>query len=280
MLAPINKIIDFSVVDGPGNRTVVFFQGCNFNCKYCHNPETINLCNHCGLCVSQCPIGALEKRDDRVSWNPDKCVNCDNCIKACKRLSSPKIYWMTEEELADKVIRNIPFIRGVTCSGGECTIYKDFIIRFFGLIKGKQLSCLLDSNGGVIDFEHEPELLDLTDGVMLDIKSMDSEAHMALTGCSNDLVIKNAIYLASIGKLTEIRTVVTEKEPSQRNTIDNITKLLAPYLAIADIHYRIIAFRPFGVREQYKDLGTPSRASLLELEDIARKNGFRHITIT
>lgn len=38
----INKILNFSCVDGPGNRLVVFFQGCNFNCLYCHNPETIN----------------------------------------------------------------------------------------------------------------------------------------------------------------------------------------------------------------------------------------------
>lgn len=42
----VNKIIPFSSVDGPGNRTVVFLQGCNFNCLYCHNPETINICNN------------------------------------------------------------------------------------------------------------------------------------------------------------------------------------------------------------------------------------------
>ena len=38
----INKILNFSSVDGPGNRLVVFTQGCNFNCLYCHNPETID----------------------------------------------------------------------------------------------------------------------------------------------------------------------------------------------------------------------------------------------
>ena len=38
--APVNKIIPFSSVDGPGNRTAVFFQGCNWDCCYCHNPET------------------------------------------------------------------------------------------------------------------------------------------------------------------------------------------------------------------------------------------------
>lgn len=40
--ALVNKILPFSSVDGPGNRTAIFFQGCNFNCLYCHNPETIS----------------------------------------------------------------------------------------------------------------------------------------------------------------------------------------------------------------------------------------------
>ena len=36
MKAPVNKIIPVSVVDGPGNRTAVFLQGCNISCAYCH----------------------------------------------------------------------------------------------------------------------------------------------------------------------------------------------------------------------------------------------------
>ncbi|PWX63734.1 glycine radical enzyme activase, partial [Clostridium perfringens] len=53
-MALINKIIPFSCVDGPGNRMVIFFQGCNFKCLYCHNPETINKCISCGKCVENC----------------------------------------------------------------------------------------------------------------------------------------------------------------------------------------------------------------------------------
>ena len=43
-MALVNKIIPFSCIDGPGNRTAIFFQGCNLKCTYCHNPETINKC--------------------------------------------------------------------------------------------------------------------------------------------------------------------------------------------------------------------------------------------
>lgn len=58
--APVNKIISFSAVDGFGNRTAIFLQGCNQNCWYCHNPETIRHCRACGACVAACPAGALE----------------------------------------------------------------------------------------------------------------------------------------------------------------------------------------------------------------------------
>lgn len=72
MIGYINKIIPFSSVDGPGNRTAIFLQGCNFNCVYCHNPETINLCNNCGLCVRQCPTEALHIEENIVIWDKSK----------------------------------------------------------------------------------------------------------------------------------------------------------------------------------------------------------------
>ena len=58
-LGLVTDTIAFSNVDGPGNRFVVFLQGCNFDCIACHNPYTINLCNHCGDCVAACPSDAL-----------------------------------------------------------------------------------------------------------------------------------------------------------------------------------------------------------------------------
>ena len=95
MIGYINKIIPFSSVDGPGNRTAIFLQECNFNCVYCHNPETINRCNDCGLCVKQCPTEALYIKENIVMWDKEKCCNCDKCIKECKNTSSPKIQKVT-----------------------------------------------------------------------------------------------------------------------------------------------------------------------------------------
>ena len=97
--APVNKIISFSNVDGPGNRTSIFFQSCPFHCLYCHNPETINYCIHCGKCVKTCPVEALSMINGKVVWDKDKCVGCDTCIKTCPNLSSPKITYMSVDEV-------------------------------------------------------------------------------------------------------------------------------------------------------------------------------------
>lgn len=280
MIAPINRIIDSSVVDGPGNRTAIFFQGCNFNCWYCHNPETLHMCTHCGECVNYCPSKALRRINNKVIYDANLCQQCDQCIKTCKYQASPKIVWMTVDEIVARVTNNLPFIRGITCSGGECTLHAKFIQELFSRLRQKDLSCLLDSNGGVVDFEKEPELMAVTDGVMLDIKSMNLDLHRQLTGKSNDLVLKNAEYLASIHKLVEIRTVMTREKLKNRETVLQISDLLSPYLPTEKIRYRLIRFRPYGVRESFRFLGTPSDEDMNDLRNIATEYGFHDVVIT
>ena len=115
------------------------------------------------------------------------------------------------------------------------------------------------------------------DGVMLDVKAWDDAEHTALTGRSSSPVIENAVKLAKIGKLEEIRTVVVPDVLDNRKTVDEITKALAPY---GPVRYRISAYRPFGVREPYRSqLRSPSREELEELARIARNNGFTDIVI-
>ena len=100
----INKIIPLSTVDGPGARTSIYVQGCNLKCGYCHNPETINMCIHCGKCLEVCPVGALELVDNKVTWNEDTCIDCDKCIEICPHLSSPKTKAYKVEEDRKSVV--------------------------------------------------------------------------------------------------------------------------------------------------------------------------------
>lgn len=276
--AKINKIIDSSVVDGPGNRTAIFFQGCNFNCKYCHNPETINHCVNCKECIDKCPVHALSESEGKVIWNKSLCVNCDTCIKVCTNNSSPKIHYLSVEDVIEHIKNNIPFIKGITTSGGECTLQKDFLIELFKETRKLGLSNFIDSNGS-IRFSDYPELMKYTDAVMLDIKSIDYNEHLELTSKSNELVLENARYLASIGKLFEIRTVVIDNYLNNRKTVYEITNMLKEYQKIKEIRYKIIRYRHFGVREEYKNMKAPSEEEMNNLKDIANKNGFSNVLL-
>ena len=171
MEALVNKIIPFSSVDGPGNRTAIFLQGCNFSCLYCHNPETIQLCRACGICVDKCPTGALCLENGQVRYDSALCVYCDTCFKSCPHSASPRVRSMTPRQVMEEVSRNQPFIRGITVSGGECTRQRDFLVEFLTLAGQAGLDTLLDSNGSY-DFSADPELMSVTGGVMLDVKEV------------------------------------------------------------------------------------------------------------
>ena len=277
--APVNKIIPFSSVDGPGNRTAVFLQGCNFDCQYCHNPETRNMCINCMACVAKCPTGALSEKAGKVYFDFEKCVSCDTCIKTCQHGASPRIREMTPKQVFDEVKKQMPFIRGVTISGGECTLNPVFIREFFSLCKEAGLGTLIDSNG-TYDFETDPcDLLSVSDGVMLDVKAWSGTDHDIVCKAANEIVKKNLSYLASIGKLYEVRTVVVPELYNVKETVEKVCEVIVKYLPVSDIRYKIITYRPMGVREEYQTLQSPSKEYMKELELIAKNRGVKTVVI-
>ena len=250
MRAPVNKIIPFSNVDGPGNRTSVFFQGCPFNCLFCHNPETIHLCRNCGECVAKCPAGALAFNEEgNVAWNSAKCVQCDTCIKICPHDASPKIRWMTVEDVLCEVRRAAPYIVGITTSGGECTLQNEFLIELFTQVRKLDKTCLIDSNGS-FDFEADPRVLEVSEGVMLDVKAVEQKWSDKLISYPRDRVLKNLDYLLSVGKLHEVRTIIF---PGRDVENEETVRYVAEHIGDG-CFYKIIRYRPYGVREKYQKL--------------------------
>ena len=250
MRAPVNKIIPFSNVDGPGNRTAIFFQGCTFDCLFCHNPETICLCRNCGICVETCPASALSFDSERkVVWDSTSCVGCDTCIRLCPHDASPKIRWMTVEELMKEVLRSAPYIEGITTSGGECTLQNSFLVEFFAEVRKLGKTCLIDSNGS-FDFEADPRILAVSEGVMLDVKAVDRRWSEILLSHTPDLVLKNLDYLLSAGKLQEVRTVIF---PGRDRENEETVRYVSGHIG-SRCPYKIIRYRPFGVRERYQQM--------------------------
>lgn len=272
----VNRIIPFSFVDGPGNRTAIFLQGCNFNCLYCHNPETINTCNNCGVCVEACPYGALSMEDNRVIWDKDICEECDECIKVCGRNSTPKVMEMTVDQVVKEIEKVRAFISGITVSGGECTLQPKFLTELFKEVKKLGLTTFIDTNG-YIPLKNMEELLEVTDMAMVDMKSYDSEEHQTLTGKDNKTVLENIKFLASIGKLYEVRTVIVPEVLDNCYNVAKISKLISDL--DPNIRYKIIKFRPLGVRENLIKSYSPSNETMDKLYNLAKGNGLNNIIL-
>jgi len=285
----INKIINFSNVDGPGNRMSIFFQGCNYNCLYCHNPETINKCNSCGICIDICPVKALSIVESKVCWNKKNCINCDRCIDICESNSSPKTIDYSVEELLEKIKKVSGFIRGITVSGGEAILNYKFITQLFKEVKKLGLTTFVDTNGS-IDLRDKiySEFVCATDKFMVDIKVWDEKAHKNLTGYGNSKVIRSIEFLGNLGKLYEVRTVVV---PGLLNNIETVTKVSHMIGEInsknkldEDIIYKLIKYRQIGVRKEIleRELSksiSPDEKMMKELSKIVRGNKIEKVII-
>ena len=176
-------------------------------------------------CIPSCPTNSLKNENGKIKWDDKTCINCDECIKVCRYLSSPKIYHWTVEETIDRIKKNIPFIRGITVSGGECTLQHHFLVPLFTEVKKLGLTCFVDTNGG-IPFKKLNKLIEVSDFFMLDIKAFDNDEHLFITKKKVDYVLENAKYLAEINKLYEVRTV-TIAGMDNTKTVYEVSKMLS-----------------------------------------------------
>jgi pyruvate formate lyase activating enzyme len=185
---------------------------------------------------------------------------------------------MTPEEVYAEVKKQIPFIRGISVSGGECMLHPDFLTELFRLAKQDGLGTLIDSNG-TIPFKDYPELMEVADGVMLDIKAFDSKAHENVTGAPNENVLANAVWLAEHKKLYEVRAVIVPDLYDTEESVRKMGEFLAPYLKIQKFRVKVIAYRPMGVRKAYSHYQVPNANYLQHLADILKACGFEEIII-
>ena len=141
------------------------------------------------------------------------------CLMRCKYCHN-RDTWDTEggkEVTVDDLMKDLLSYRhfmkssggGVTASGGEATLQKEFVTEWFKACKAQGIHTCLDTNGFIRHYDEALDaLLDQTDLVMLDIKHMNDDIHIPLTHVSNKYCLEFARYLAQKGKTMWIRYVV------------------------------------------------------------------------
>ena len=159
----IFNIQRFSIYDGPGARTTVFFKGCNLRCKWCHNPESIpskpqlefypDRCIGCGKCLEVCPTGAqgVDAEGAHVI-DREACVNCMKCVDTCYAEALVAVgQRISAEELMEAVMTDVPYYQrsggGVTFTGGECMVQHDFLKEMLRRLKAEGIHTAVDTAG-------------------------------------------------------------------------------------------------------------------------------------
>lgn len=267
--------IEFSAVDGPGNRFVLFQQGCTFDCLSCHNPYTINPCVDCGDCVPVCPTQALSvDAVGRVVWDAGACDGTDRCIEVCPYDSTPKARVLEVARVLDAIRPAAPFLSGVTVSGGEATMQASFLRALFDALAADpalgRLTRFVDTNGDAPRATWDL-LAPVLDAAMVDLKALDADVHRALTGADNAATLASIELLASRGQLYEVRLLML---PGHNDSADQLART-GDWLAAVDprLRVKVIGYRAHGVRPTPVPLRTPTREQLESYADQLRARG-------
>jgi pyruvate formate lyase activating enzyme len=271
----ITDTIAFSNVDGPGNRFVVFVQGCNFDCIACHNPYTINHCNNCGDCIVTCPSGALGfSVTGEVEWSLEACRGAETCIATCPYDATPKAIHRPVWDLLAEIRHVAPFLSGITVSGGESTQQADFVRSLFGAVKTDPaltgLTCFVDSNGAA-DRRVWTSLLPVMDGAMIDLKCLDPEIHLSMTGRPNDQVLASIRYLSAVDRLYELRLLLLPGVNDDPALLDRTARWLADIDPAMRV--KLIGFREHGVRPSRSRLVEPTADQMAAYEEVFKTRG-------
>jgi len=193
----IFRIKKYAIHDGHGIRTTVFFKGCPLNCWWCHNPEGIRAA----------PENA-GKRSETVGLE------------------------MTVPEVMATVEKDVIFYDdsggGVTFSGGEPLTQADFLCALLDACREREIHTVLDTSG-YAPVETFRAVIEKVDGILFDLKIMESEAHRKYTGVANDLILENFRIVVQSGKRVRVRLPVI---PGMTDDVENIDRI-AGFVAAA-----------------------------------------------
>ena len=297
----ITNVQKFSIHDGDGIRTSVFFKGCPLKCEWCHNPETQRFekemqcdkekCVGCGTCAKVCPNGAISMENGKPEMKKDACTFCGKCVNFCPigiREIIGREY--SVKELIKELMKDQMFYEesggGVTLSGGEVMAMDiDYILAIAKELKRQDVTLTIDTCG-YVPYEKFQAILPYVNTFLYDVKVMDPKLHKKYIGVDNQLILDNLIRLAADGARIYIRIpTIKEVNGNEKNMKETIA-----FLKEHDIHPAQINLLPYHdtgsgkyskLDMEYKgtDLHAPEKEEMESFVRLFVESGFQNTKI-
>ncbi|MBE9507355.1 MAG: glycyl-radical enzyme activating protein [Chloroflexi bacterium] len=288
----------FSIHDGPGIRTTVFFKGCPLSCWWCHNPEGQaqqpelllweSRCIRCGACLEVCPQGAVSWDGHVASTDGEKCTLCGACVEACYAEAREIVgREVTPAQVMAQIEQDIPFYDesggGVTFSGGEPLLQQGFLLALLRACQEQEIHTAVDTCG-FAPWEVLDEIRAYVDLFLYDLKLMDDAKHRKLTGVSSELILRNLQMLSERGHDIFLRVPIVPGVNDDDENIRQIGTFAAglPHLNRVDIlpYHRAASNKYERLNRVYElpETRPPSNERLAEIAHILRGLGL-HVKI-
>lgn len=288
----IFNIQKFSVNDGPGIRTVVFFKGCPLRCHWCSNPESqlskIQIlwnkekCVECHHCIDICSSGAISLHQNHIHFNTDLCINCGHCILECpEKALKAEGEIKTVQEIMNVVLQDRVFYEesggGITLSGGEILSQPDFAEELILAAKEESIHTCCETTG-FAQQEFFIQVIAYIDYILFDMKHWDANKHKKGTGVSNDLIISNMMCAVKMKKTVLPRIPVIPEFNDSLDDATNFSKMLhkigiqtcqiLPFHQLGENKYHLLD-KPYT----YADIPSLHREDLSDYLKVLQTNG-------
>lgn len=256
----IFNIQKFSLNDGPGIRTIVFFKGCPLKCKWCSNPESQSSkiqilydkekCISCKKCIKLCPSNAISDKNGEIFIENSLCSGCRSCVINCpghalKSEGENK----TVTEILNICLQDKVFYEesggGVTLSGGEALMHPDFALALLKSLKIRGIHTAMETTG-FASHEIFDKVTDYADLLLFDMKHWDEKKHIEGTGVSNKLILENMKRAIDSGKKVLPRLPVI---PGFNNTLKDALGFVQRLHEVGSNKVQLLPFHQFGEKK-------------------------------